>query len=444
MIKLSHLRPITKGDKKITRGWLIYDFSNSVYQLTIGSTIFPIYYNAVTRQGDVDTISFFGFEGINSVMYSWAIAISYLLVAAFSPLFSSIADYTGRRKLFMMIFTWIGAFSCGMLFFFNRNTIELGLIAFTLATIGYGGSLVFYNSFLPIIAEPEDQDKISAKGYALGYVGGVSLLIINLIFVLFPGFFGITDKSLPPRLAFATVFVWWIGFSQITFRRLPKYTFGKREKGASVILKGYQELRNVFNQVMKMGQLKIYLIAFFFMTMGLLTIMFMAATYGTKELGLADKVLIPTILLIQLVGIGGAWSFARFSGRIGNVKTLIFSIIGWIGICVGAYLINSAAGFIVIAMCVGFVMGGTQALARSTYSKMLPETRNHTSFFSFYDVMEKLASVGGTFSFGIIEAITGSMRYSVLAIITFFLISLVFMLILLARQQRDKRLAALS
>ncbi len=423
---------------------MIYDFSNSVYQLTIGSTIFPIYYNAVTRQGNVDTISFFGFEGINSVMYSWAIAISYLLVAAFSPLFSSIADYTGRRKLFMMIFTWIGAFSCGMLFFFNRNTIELGLIAFTLATIGYGGSLVFYNSFLPIIAEPEDQDKISAKGYALGYLGGVSLLIINLVFVLFPGFFGITDKSLPPRLAFATVFVWWIGFSQITFRRLPKYTFGKREKGASVILKGYQELRNVFNQVMKMGQLKIYLIAFFFMTMGLLTIMFMAATYGTKELGLADKVLIPTILLIQLVGIGGAWSFARFSGRIGNVKTLIFSIIGWIGICVGAYLIDSAAGFIVIAMCVGFVMGGTQALARSTYSKMLPETRNHTSFFSFYDVMEKLASVGGTFSFGIIEAITGSMRYSVLAIITFFLISLVFMLILLARQQRDKRLAALS
>ena len=422
----------------------MYDFANSVYQLTIGSTIFPIYYNAVTRHGDIDTISFFGFKAINTVMYSWSIAFSYLLVAAFSPLFSSIADYTGRRKLFMMIFTWIGAISCGMLFFFNRNTIELGLIAFTLAHIGYGGSLVFYNSFLPIIAEPKDQDRISARGYSLGYIGGVILLIINLIFVLFPGFFGISDLSLPPRIAFATVFLWWIGFSQITFRRLPKYTFGKREKGANVILKGYQELRNVFNQVMKTGQLKIYLVGFFFMTMGLLTIMFMAATYGTKELGLPDKVLIPTILIIQLVGVVGAWSFARFSGRFGNVKTLIFSIIGWIGICIGAYLINSAAGFIAIAMCVGFVMGGTQSLARSTYSKMLPETRNHTSFFSFYDVMEKLASVGGTFSFGIIEAITGSMRYSVLAIIIFFMISLVFMLILLARQQKDKRRLAVQ
>ncbi|MBN1413563.1 MAG: MFS transporter [Bacteroidales bacterium] len=440
MIKLSLLRPITKGDKKVTRGWVIYDFANSVYQLTIGSTIFPIYYNAVTRQGDIDTISFFGIKAINTVFYSWSIAISYLLVALFSPLFSSIADYTGRRKLFMMIFTWLGAFSCGMLFFFNSNTIELGLIAFTLATIGYGGSLVFYNSFLPIIAEPADQDRISARGYSLGYIGGVTLLIINLIFVLFPGFFGITDESLPPRLAFLTVFLWWIGFSRITFRRLPKYTFGKREKGANVILKGYQELRSVFNQVMKMNQLKIYLIGFFFMTMGLLTIMFMAATYGTKELGLKDDVLIATILLIQLIGVLGAWSFARVSGRIGNVKTLIFSIIGWILICIGAYLIQGATGFIVVALCVGLLMGGTQALARSTYSKMLPETRNHTSFFSFYDVMEKIATVGGTFSFGIIEAITGSMRFSVLAIITFFLISLVFMLFLLSRQQKDRRL----
>jgi UMF1 family MFS transporter len=436
LIKLSQLRPIPKGDKKITRGWVIYDWANSVYQLTIGSTIFPIYYNAITRQGEIDTISFFGFKAINTVLYSWAIAFSYLIVALFSPLFSSIADYTGRRKWFMMIFTWIGSLSCGMLFFFNKNTIELGLIAFTLATIGYGGSLVFYNSFLPIIAEPADQDRISARGYSLGYLGGVILLIINLIFVLFPGFFGITDSTLPPRLAFLTVFIWWIGFAQITFSRLPKYTFGKREKGTNAILKGYQELRVVFNQVMKMNHLKIYLVGFFFMTMGLLTVMFMAATYGTKELGLQDSVLIPIILLIQLVGMLGAWSFARISGRIGNIKTLIISIISWIFICIGAFLIKNATGFIVVALFVGVVMGGTQALARSTYSKMLPETRNHTSFFSFYDVMEKIATVGGTFSFGIIEAITGSMRFSVLAIAIFFLISLVFMLILFFKQQQ--------
>jgi len=426
-------QPIPKGDKKTIQGWVMYDWANSVYQLTIGSAIFPIYYNAVTHAGTDYTVSFFGIKAINTVLYSWSIAVSYLIVALFSPLFSSIADYTGLRKRFMVVFTWIGAISCGALFFFNKNTIEFGLIAFTLATIGYGGSLVFYNSFLPVIAEPADQDRISARGYSMGYLGGVVLLVINLIFVLFPGVFGITDDSFPPRLAFLTVFLWWIGFSQITFRRLPRYTFGNQVKGKA-ILNGYRELRTVFNQVRKMNQLKIYLVAFFFITMGLLTVMFMAATYGTKELGLSDTVLIPTILLIQLVGMLGAWLFARISSRIGNVKALITSVFIWILVCVGAYFIQDAAGFIVVAIVVGLVMGGTQSLARSTYSKMLPETRDHTSFFSFYDVMEKIATVGGTFSFGIIEAITGSMRYSVLAIITFFLIGLAFMLILLRKQ----------
>jgi UMF1 family MFS transporter len=414
----------------------MYDWSNSVYQLTIGSTIFPIYYNAITSNGNNFTIDYFGYKAVNTVLYSWSIALSYLVIAIFSPFFSSIADYTGRRKTFMKVFTWIGAISCGLLFFFNKNTVELGLLAFTFATIGYGGSLVFYNSFLPVIAAPEDQDRISARGYSMGYLGGVILLIFNLIFVLFPGVFGITDDSFAPRLAFLTVFLWWIGFSQITFRRLPKYTFGKRVKGENPVLKGYMELRSVFNQVSKMNQLKLYLIGFFFMTMGLLTVMFMAATYGTKELGLDDNVLIPTILLIQLIGMFGAWLFARISGKIGNIKALILSIIIWILVIIAVFFVKTATGFIVVACFVGVVMGGTQALARSTYSKMLPETRDHTSFFSFYDVMEKIATVGGTFSFGIIEALTGSMRYSVLAITTFFIVGLVFMLILMRKQQR--------
>lgn len=437
MKKLSDFRPIVKGDKKTIKGWIMYDWANSVYQLTIGSTIFPIYYNTITRTGDSDIISFFGIKGINTVFYSWAIALSYLLVASLSPLFSSIADYTGLRKRFMMIFTWIGALSCGMLFFFNKNTIELGLLAFTFATVGYGGSLVFYNSFLPVIAEPADQDKISARGYIMGYLGAVILLMFNLAIVMFPDFFGVKDSTFPARFAFLCIFIWWIGFSQITFRRLPKYTFGTREKGVSVLSKGYRELQKVFRQVLKMKQLKIYLIGFFFMTMGLLTVMFMAATYGTKELGLDDKVLIPTIVLIQLVAMFGAWLFAEISETAGNIRSLIFSIFIWIAVCVGAFFINSASGFIIVAMFVGLVMGGTQALARSTYSKMLPETKDHTSFFSFYDVSEKIATVGGTFSFGIIEAITKSMRYSVLAIVGFFIIGLIFMFILLGVQKKE-------
>jgi UMF1 family MFS transporter len=412
----------------------MYDWANSVYQLTISSTIFPIYYNTVTRHGSDFTVSFFGAHVINTVLYSWAIAAAYLFVAIGSPLFSSMADYTGRRKAFMMGFTWIGAAACGSLFFFNGHNIEFGILAFTLGTIGYGGSIVFYNSFLPVIADPIDQDKISARGYSMGYFGSVLLLIFNLTMVLKPTWFGIPEgSSLPARISFLTVFLWWIGFSRITFSCLPKYTFRKRMHRAAILTNGYKELRMVFGQVRKSFRLSIFLIGFFFVMMGLLTVMFMAATYGEKELGLKDNVLIPTILVIQLVGMFGSWLFARLSGRFGNLKAFLASLIIWIFICIGAYFIKDAIGFIIAAFCIGIVMGGSQSLARSTYSKMLPDTTDHTSFFSFYDVMEKLATVAGTFSFGIIEAITGSMRYSVLAICIFFMIGAFFMLLLIRK-----------
>lgn len=430
MLHRNQLKPIVKGDKKIIAGWVMYDWANSVYQLTIASAIFPIYYNTVTRTGDNFTLSFFGLKVINTVLYSWAIAAAYLIVAVGSPLFSSMADYTGRRKGFMRAFTLIGAIACGALFFFDHQHIELGVIAFALGTLGYGGSIVFYNSFLPVIAEPADQDRISARGYSMGYLGGVVLLLINLLMVMKPGWFGIAaDSSLPARISFLSVGIWWIGFSQITFSRLPKYTFGKRLKRENVLANGYKELRLVFGQVRKSRSLGIYLIGFFFMMMGVLTTMFMAATYGEKQIGLKEDVLIPTVLVIQLVGMLGAWLFARLSGRWGNLPALIVSVVAWVFICIGAYYIQNAMHFVIAALFIGIVMGGSQSLARSTFSKMLPsDTTDHTSFFSFYDVMEKIATVAGTFSFGIIEAITGNMRYSVLAITLFFILSLVFML----------------
>jgi len=441
VINRKDVQTIVKGDKRIVRGWVMYDWANSVYQLTIASAIFPIYYNTVTRSGDNFTVSFFGAPVINTVLYSWAIAAAYLLVAIGSPLFSSMADYTGRRKGFMRAFTLIGAAACGALFFFDKDHIELGVIAFALGTIGYGGSIVFYNSFLPVIAEPEHQDRISARGYSMGYLGGVVLLLFNLLMIMKPDLFGIAaDSSLPARISFLTVFLWWIGFSQITFSRLPKYTFRKRMKKDSVLTNGYRELRMVFHQVRQSKKLTLYLTGFFFMMMGVLTTMFMAATYGEKEMGLKEDVLIPTILVIQLVGMLGAVMFARISEKIGNIKALIITIISWTLICIGAYFISNTIQFVTAAFFIGIVMGGSQALARSTYSKMLPaDTTDHTSFFSFYDVMEKLATVAGTFSFGVIEALTGSMRFSVLAITVFFLLSLFFMLLLYRRTRIEAR-----
>jgi UMF1 family MFS transporter len=425
---------IRKGDPKVIRGWVMYDWANSVYQMTIASVIFPIYYEEMTRIGDSATVSFFGIPIINSVLYSWSIAFAYLFVAFLSPIVSSIADYTGRRKMFMKTFTWIGALGCGSLFFFNKNTIEIGIIGFTLGTIGYGASLVFYNSFLPVIAYPEQQDKVSARGYAMGYLGGVILLVLNLVVVLQPKLFGITDGTLPARLSFLSVFLWWIGFSHLTFKRLPRFTFGHRKPGTSVIFGGYQELRSVFLQVKRMPRLRLFLLGYFFTMMGLLAVMFLAPLYGKKQLQLKNEVLIGTMILVQFVGMVGSWLFAWLSGKLGNIKAYTVSIGGWVFVIIYAYYIHGAVGFLIAGIFIGLTMGGSQALARSTYSKMLPETEDHTSFFSFFDVTEKIATVCGTFSFGVIETLTGSMRNSILAVIVFFAIGLVFMLVLLRRE----------
>lgn len=435
------IQPIKQGDPKVIRGWVIYDWANSVYQLTITSAIFPAYYNAVTQTGDNSTVTFFGMKVINTVLYSYTIAAAFLVVGIFSPLLGGLSDYTGRRKTFMKVFTWIGAISCASLYFFNLENINFGMIAFGLGSLGYAGSIVFYNSFLPVIAAPDEQDRISARGYSMGYIGGVVLLVINLVMILFPGWFGIpANSSLPARISFLSVGIWWIGFSQITFRRLPKYTYRHRAgTTGNVILNGYKELSAVFGQIRRSARLTLYLLGFLFMMMGVLTVMFMAASFGTKELKLDDEVLIPTILLIQFVGVAGAWSFARLSERFGNLPMLIVAVVIWIFICIGAYTIQSATGFITAAVFIGLVMGGSQALARSTYSKMLPETTDHTSFFSFYDVMEKLATVTGLASFGFLNSLTGGMRPGILSIAVYFAISLVFFLALLRKNRHVPR-----
>jgi UMF1 family MFS transporter len=426
MIKRKEIKPIIQGDKKVIRAWVMYDWSNSVYQLTITTAIFPIYYLAIT-QGENSIVSFFGMEIINTVLYSWTIASAFLLIAILSPLLSSIADYTGRRKTFMKVFTWIGALGCAGLFFLDKDTIGLGIISFGLGTFGYAGSIVFYNSFLPVIAKPEDHDRISARGYSMGYLGGVILLLFNLTMIMKPNWFGFSaDSNFPPRISFLTVGIWWIGFSQITFLRLPKYVYKKRQKRENVFFNGYRELHMVYRHIKESRTISLYLFCYFFFMMGLLSIMFMATNFGKKVIGLDDNILIPTLLIIQLVGMFGAWFFAKLSGKIGNLPAMMIALASWTLICVGAYYITDAAGFVTAAFIIGILMGGTQSLARSTYSKMLPKTTTvHTSYFSFFDVMEKLATAGGTFSFGLIESITGNMRYSILAVGIFFLISLV-------------------
>lgn len=427
--------------KKVHRSWAMYDWANSAYNLVITSTIFPAYYAFITtiKEGDVvidDKVDFFGMTFTNTALFDYALAAAYLVIALISPILSSIADYKGNKKRFMQIFAYIGAISCAGLYFFKEDTLELGIILFAIAAIGYCGSLVFYNAFLPEIAQPEDRDRLSAQGFAYGYIGSVLLQIICFVFVFFPETFGI-DKGGATRLSFLLVGIWWFVFAQLSIRRLPKGEPLEQNSKHSIISNGFHELKKVWQQIKTMPILKTYLGAFFLYSMGVQTVMLAATIFGSKELNLKTEQLITVILIIQLVAIAGAYAMARLSKRFGNLQVLLGVVFIWIGVCVYAYFIQTAMQFYIIAVLVGLVMGGIQSLSRSTYSKLMPETKDTASFFSFYDVTEKIAIVIGMFSFGFIEELTGSMRNSILALFVFFALGAILLYIAIRRAKKD-------
>jgi MFS transporter, UMF1 family len=414
-----------KGDKKVINAWIFYDWANSAYNLVITTAIFPIYFAAITSGTDGSgTLHLFGMTFVNSALYSYTLALSFLIVAFISPLLSGIADYTGKKKFFLKLFCYTGAFSCAMLYFFSVEYLALGLLCVMGASIGFWGSTVFYNAFLPEIAETKEHDKVSARGFAMGYLGSSLLLILNLILVMNPDLLGITDKSLPPKIAFISVGLWWAGFAQITFNRLPE-NIHNRKPEKQVLLKGFQELKKVWNELKKTVRLKRFLLAYFVYNTGVQTVMLMATLFASKEINISTEGLIVTVLIIQFVAMFGAHLFSYTSSKLGNFNTLAIAISIWIGICIYAYFITSEAHFYLLAGITGLVMGGIQALSRSTYSKILPETIDHASYFSFYDVCEKIGIVIGMSSYGFITEFTGSMRNAIIALITFFAIGLI-------------------
>lgn len=426
-----------KTDKSVQRAWSMYDWANSAYNLVITSTIFPAYYTAVTQttvNGQVmDTVSFFGIKVKNSSLFDYSIATAYLIIALLSPILSSIADYKGNKKRFMQLFCYMGAASCCCLYFFTGKTVEAGIIFSGIAALGYCGSLVFYNAYLPEIAPEEQRDRLSAQGFAYGYIGSVILQLICFVFVLNPKLFGITDSSFPARLSFVLVGLWWIGFAQITFLKLPKGTALANKPEHNVLVNGFNELSKVWRQIKRLPVLKTYLGAFFFYSMGVQTVMLAATIFGSKELNLETGQLIGVILVIQLVAIAGAFIMARLSARFGNLQVLLFVVFIWILVCIAAYYTHTATQFYGIAAVVGLIMGGIQSLSRSTYSKLMPETHDTASYFSFYDVTEKLAIVIGMLSFGFIDSIM-NMRSAIVALITFFVAGAIVLYLAITKQ----------
>lgn len=420
------------ASKKVVNGWAMYDWASSSYNLVITSTIFPTYFEAVAVDNSSvskTTITFLGRQFENTALYNYSIALAMLIVAIMSPLLSSIADYRGNKKRFLNFYLTMGSIACATLFFFTRDTLGLGIIAMIIACVGFWGGQVFYNSFLPEIATIEDRDRISARGFVYGYIGSVLLQIICFVFVMMPNIFGITEGR-GAQISFLLVGMWWWGFGQFSLRRLPKpVPAGSGDLQKNIVSKGYMELQKVWNQVKQLPKLKRFLLSFFFYNMGVQTVMLVAALYGKSELQIPTKNLIIAILIIQLIAIPGAYAISWLSSKIGNIKTLMLLVVMWIGLCIIAYFlpIGGIYEFYALGAGVGFIMGGIQSLSRSTHAKLIPETRDTVSFFSFYDVTEKIAAVVGIFTFGIITELTGSQRNSVLTLALFFLIGLVLL-----------------
>lgn len=434
------VQQLQKNNPTVIRGWAMFDWANSVYNLVITSTIFPAYYTAITYSEEFgDVVHFFGIPVVNTALSNFALGLAYLIMAILLPVLSSIADYRRNKMSFMKFFTYLGGIACMGLFFFKIETLEWGIFCFALAAVGYIGGLLFNNSYLPEIATVDQQDRVSAKGFAFGYIGCVTLQIICFIIILKPEWFGISDPSLPARISFLLVGLWWIGFSQIPFRKLPKDTGKNHNKlSGGMIKKGFAELKTVALKARKIKGIRGFLPAFFFYSIGVQTLMVVAAAFGEKVLHLGATKLIGTILLIQLVAIAGAFLMSKLARLIGNVNVLILVVCIWITICISAYFISHEVQFYILAAMVGLVMGGIQSLSRSTYSKLIPEDEKDTaSFFSFYDVTEKIAIVCGLFSFAAIEQITGNIRNSALSLALFFVIGLFFLFRMLYKQKNS-------
>ncbi len=444
------------ASKKVLTGWAMYDWANSVYALVITSTIFPAYYEAITKQrvdeNNTSYVTFFGREFVNTSLYNYALAIAFLIVALISPLLSSIADYRGNKKSFMNFFLTMGSLACLSLFFLNTtdgkissgvSNLGLGLFSVILACVGYWGSIVYYNSFLPEIAAPEDRDRLSAKGFSYGYVGSVVLQVICFVLVFFPGIVGGSDAegattTIQFRTGFLLVAIWWWGFGQFSLRRLPRSEPAGDPTKKHLLSNGYKELRKVWGQLTSLPVLKRFLFSFFFYNMGVQTIMLVAALFGKGELDIPSTNLIIAILLVQLIAVPGAFVISKLSASLGNLSTLMLCVVLWVGICIYGYTIprGDITQFYIISSIIGFVMGGTQSLSRSTYSKLMPVTKDTASFFSFYDVTEKISLVVGLFLFGFLTEITGSQRASVLALMTLFIIGLFLLLYTRSTQKK--------
>lgn len=401
----------------------MYDWANSAVILTIGTAVFPIFFVDYSGAGLA--------EGVGLRRYAWASALALLIVAPLAPILGAMADYGGRRKQFLAVFMAIGAAGAAAMLFLRQGDWLTAILLFVVVTVGAQGSFVFYESLLPHIARGDEMDRVSTAGYALGYLGSSILLALQIVWIRNPALLGLPTgegldpgaASLPTRLAFLSVAVWWVLFSLPLFLRVREPTpllepdERPRENPARVAL---QRLRDTFRELRRYRQAFLMLIAFLIYNDGISTIIKLSAVYG-DDIGLSTEALIVAIFVAQLVGIPFAFLFGGLAGRFGPKRSILAGLVVYLGVSICAYFLQTETQFLALAVVVGMVQGGTQALSRSLFASLIPRHKS-SEFFGFWSVLEKFAGVAGPALFATVHGLTGESRQAILSIVAFFVI----------------------
>jgi MFS transporter, UMF1 family len=405
-----------KKDKKTQLSWALYDFGNSAFATTMLAAILPIFYSSVAA----NTID----DGLATSYWGYANSIAVLIVAILAPILGAIADFSAAKKKFLRFFAFMGMIASVSLAFTGEGDYIFVAVLFIIGSIGFSGANIFYDAFLPEVADDDDIDKVSSKGFALGYVGGGILLLINVVMILKPALFGL-DVVGAMKVSFAMVGIWWLIFSIPLLRNIhdEKRQPVKRDKAYIAI--GFSRIGNTFKEIKQFKQLLLFLFAFWLFNDGISTIIRMATIYGT-EIGIGQNDLIVALLITQFVGIPSTFFFGWLAGKISPKRALMITLFVYLGIVILGYFMNSAIHFYILATIVGLVQGGAQALSRSIYGRMVPANKKG-EFFGFYGISSKFSAVFGPFLFGFVGQLTGNSRYGILSLIFFFIAGIIIL-----------------
>jgi UMF1 family MFS transporter len=406
-----------KAKKKLQRSWMMYDFGNSAFATTIMAAVLPVYYSNVAASGLE--------EGLATSYWGYSQSISVLIVAILAPILGAISDYSAAKKKFLQFFAFMGIIASILLMFVGEGDYILASVLFIVGSIGFSGGNIFYDGFLPEVAEGEEMDKVSAGGYAYGYVGGGILLTINILMILNPQWFGLADTVIATQLSFASVGVWWLLFSIPLFKNIKEEKKVPVKRDRSYISIGFSRVGNTFREIKQYKQALIFLLAFWLYNDGISTIMRMATIYGA-EIGIAGNDLIVALLITQFVGIPFTFFFGWLAAKITAKRALTITLVIYMIITILGYFMVSALQFYILAIAVGMVQGGAQSLSRSIFGRMIPENK-HAEFFGFYGISSKFAAVFGPFIFAFVGQITGNSRFGILSLIFFFIAGIILL-----------------